>query len=654
MDTREIISFYLDNGVLISPELSSDIQDVILPRDTEFTVINKDILDIILRKITINIPDLEKAIVLKEKHHDPKVYNRFLEFVKESSSPTVIRPNIINTVSTAVIDEPVSSAAFDRKVKKPDDRPVENMIDDTVGSAPMVDSPSIDSTDSTSSSLKTLRNAANAIIDEKDRLSREEFMRKNKIRIVSNYTKKAHKWFVQDFVGLYNARYRELEKILRARTELQNLTSISRINGKSERENIALIGLVYEKAVTKAGNLMFTVEDPTGFVKVVVNHKKEDLFKLAEEIQLDEMIGVTGMCDQIVFANNILIPDVPLTKELKKSPEEGYFVLIADTQVGNKLFLEKEFKKLLAWLNGEIGNDRQREVASKVKYIFIAGDLVEGVGIYPDQEYDLAIIDIRKQYEAVADLLKEIPAHIPIIFCLGNHDVGRMSEPQPPLTGEYAQPLLDLPNVISLSNPSTINIYAQPEKGFEGLDVMLYHGGSFFYILNNVLSIRRNGAYKRSDLVMKYILQRRHLAPTHTSTLYIPDPKADPLVIDKVPDFLFSGHIHRATVNNYRNVTCINASCWSSKSPEQERRGLEPQPARAFIIDMQTREVKIMNFLSKEEQEKESADANGVKEPLVDPAQEPAKEIAKENVKEDVKDPLNGTEVANAAEVKNG
>jgi len=592
MDEKEIIDFCMDNDILVSPELLSDIKNIILPSSTKFSVINKDILDILKNKININIEDIENALVLKEKNHNSKLYDKFVEYLRDVPENKRINTNI---------DKNMNKTAFEQNTRED--------TQDTRGEADIIAAPKSEislSNLETASSENRFEKSSPGKSQSFQHILDEDFLKKNRIRIVSNYTKKAHKWSVADFVKLYNARYKELEKILRARTELQSLTSISRINGKSERENVALIGFVYEKAVTKAGNLMLTIEDPTGFVKVVVNHNKEELFKLAEEIQLDEIIGVTGMCDHIVFANNIFIPDISLTKELKKSPDEGYFVLIADTQVGNKLFLGKEFEKFIAWLNGEIGNDKQRDVASKVKYIFMAGDVVEGVGIYPDQEYDLAIIDIYKQYEAAADLFKQIPSHIPIMFCLGNHDVGRMSEPQPPLTSEYAKPLLDLPNIIPLSNPSTVNIFAQPDKGFDGFDVMLYHGGSFFYYINNVLSIRRNGSYKRSDLVMKYLLQRRHLAPTHTSTLYIPDPDKDPLVIDKVPDFFFSGHIHRSTVNNYRNVTCINASCWTAKSSEQERRGLEPQPARAFIIDMQTREVKIMNFLSKEEQEKES------------------------------------------------
>jgi DNA polymerase II small subunit len=94
-------------------------------------------------------------------------------------------------------------------------------------------------------------------------------------------------------------------------------------------------------------------------------------------------------------------------------------------------------------------------------------------------------------------------------------------------------------------------------------------------------------------------LQRRHLAPTHASVTYIPG-KRDPLVIRRVPDFFITGHVHRVTVSNYRNITLINSSCWSEISEDQIKRGLEPQPARLPVVNLKTREVKIMNFYKKE------------------------------------------------------
>jgi len=597
MDNSEIIEFYIDNDILVSPDILDTIKDIPLILNTKFIVLGKDTREIISAKKNIVVEDFEKALVLKEKHKDTRLYSRFIEYLSLSPehSSIIKKTDIVkdkhSTIDTNNLDEnilTVNDVVIDTNTVSKKQALYHDVVSSRISADMKISG--------------ELTNSSKSI-----NLSREEYFNKNKIKIISSYNTKVRKWSVHDFVSLYTVRFKELEKILHSRQELQSLTSISRINGKKERENVAIIGVVYDKSLTKTGNIMLTLEDPTGMIKAVVNKNKEELFRLAEEIQLDETIGITGMCDQIVFVNSILLPDIPLTKELKKSPDEGYFVVIADPEPGSKLFLDKEFDKLILWLNGEVGSEKQREVASKVKYIFIAGDLVNGVGIYPGQEFDLNILDIREQYTALANLLKQIPSNIPIFICPGNHDVGRISEPQPAIDEEYAADLVSMPNIVSLSNPSTVNIYAQPENNFDGFDVMFYHGYSFIYYSENVPLIRKAGGQKRPDMIMKYLLQRRHLAPSHTSTLYIPDPKSDPLVIDKVPDFLLTGHVHRAMVSNYKNVTCINASCWNDQSEEQERRGLEAQPARAFIVDMHTREVKIMNFMPKEEQEKEQS-----------------------------------------------
>lgn len=603
MDKQQIIKFYLENNILLSPELL-DYLDKPFPLNTKFSVLNKDALLVIENNIPINLVDYERAVVLKEKNYNKRLYEKFREYIISNlktkidiKSENKKEKEVLKEQASELKEQDTSKDAADKK--EADKKAVVSKSEESVILENHVVEKDVE---------KESVNATKKILEETEEIPeselasyKEKLLSDNRIKIISDYNEKNKKRSVQDFVSMFNSRYKELEKILRSRQELQNLTSISRINSKKERENVALIGIVYDKQVSKKNNIILTLEDQTGTVKVVVNQSKEDLFALVQEIQLDETIGVTGTYDNLVFANSILLPDIPLTKELKKSPEEGYFVVISDLQVGNKLFLEDEFKKFLQWLNGEVGSDAQKDIASKVKYLFLVGDLAEGVGIYPDQEYDLKIIDVYDQYKKVAEYLKDVK--IPIIICPGNHDVGRLSEPQPGFKDEYSKAVWMRPNIICVSNPSMVNIFSSDT--FEGFNVLMYHGGSFFYYFNNVPAIRQNGGVTRSDLVMKYLLQRRHLAPSHTSTVYIPDANKDPLVLDKIPDFFFSGHVHRSTVNNYRNVTCINASCWVAKTEEQERRGLEPQPARAFIVNMQTREVKIMNFLSKEEIEKQ-------------------------------------------------
>ncbi len=420
-------------------------------------------------------------------------------------------------------------------------------------------------------------------------------VKEEKIKIIQSYEEDSKKRNIQDFVQYFNARYKSIEKILRQRPDLKNITTINRIINKRDREQISLIGMVTTKRTTKNKNLILTLEDQTGIINVLVNQNKPEIFNEAKSIVLDEILGINGVNgNNIVFANKIFWPEVSM-KELKKSPDEAYAIFLSDLHVGSTNFLPEAFDKFIKWINQKVGNEKQKEIASKVQYIFIVGDLVDGCGIYPEQDSELNIKDIYQQYEECAKLLSQIPSKIPLIICPGNHDAMRIAEPQPALYRDFAKPIYNLPNIISLSNPSLVNIHSS-EK-FSGFDVLLYHGYSFDYFVANVDSIRNNGGYNRADLIMKFLLKRRHLAPTHTSTLYIPDTTQDPLVISKVPDFFITGHIHKSIAANYKNITLVSGSCWQSKTSFQEKVGHNPEPGRVPIVNLKTREIKILKFI---------------------------------------------------------
>jgi DNA polymerase II small subunit len=233
-------------------------------------------------------------------------------------------------------------------------------------------------------------------------------------------------------------------------------------------------------------------------------------------------------------------------------------------------------------------------MAEKAKYLFISGDLVDGVGIYPGQEEDLDITDIYRQYERCAELLSKVPRRINIIACPGNHDAMRLSEPQPKFYTDFSKALYSLPNLTMVSNPGIVNIHSSEE--FSGFNVLMYHGYSMNYLVREVESIRSNGGYLRSDLLMRFLLSRRHLAPSHGSALYIADTKKDPLVIEKIPDILLVGDIHYSMVSSYKNVTTICGSCFQSSTAFQEKLGHKPEPSRVAVVNLQTRNVKILKF----------------------------------------------------------
>ncbi len=461
------------------------------------------------------------------------------------------------------------------------------------------------------------------------------------VEFLFHYIKPSKKREVKSFVSYFNKRYQSIKTILQNRQELENVTSISRLQtqrkqnnfltgkynklgGEGEnkvwdrdrpaQERVAIIGMIKEKRETANNNLIFVLEDPTGFINVLVTKNKPDLYNLAKQCVPDEVIAVVGMLgDNIIFANNILLPDVPLNKELKKAPDEVYAIFLSDIHVGSKQFLPEEFERFLLWLNGDVGSPKHHEIAKKVQYLFIVGDVVDGVGVYPSQQQELIIKDIYQQYEELARYLKRIPSRIQIILAPGNHDAVRLEEPQPPLHKEFARPLYGWPNLHLVSNPAMVNIHKS--KDFPGFDVLVYHGYSFDHYIATVDHIRENGGYDRADLVMKFLLQRRHLSPSHSAAIYIPDDEEDPLVLSKVPDIFASGHLHKAAIAHYRNVTLLCSSCWQGLTPFQEKMGHKPEPARVPIINLQTRQCMMLNFEKHQEDEKEQAKEQAKEDP---------------------------------------
>jgi len=423
---------------------------------------------------------------------------------------------------------------------------------------------------------------------------REEAQLKD-VQIISSFKgTETKKMDVSSFVGYFNTRYKLIERLLRGRPELQNLSSIIRVKDRQFSNNVSVIGIVNEKRETKNKNIMVTLEDATGQQRVIINKNRSDLFNEAKDIVTDEVIGINGSYNKkMLFANSVIIPDIP-SLNLKKSTHEEYLAGMSDLHFGSKQFMHDEFNRFLSWVNLETGNQKQKKIAEKLKYILIAGDIVDGVGVYNNQHLELNILDLKDQYKECAKLLSEIPEHINIVISPGNHDAVRMAEPQPPLNNQFTQPLTKLKNVLLVSNPATVKIGAK--DGFSGFNCLLYHGYSFDYYVANVDSVRLNGGYERADLIMKFLLKRRHLAPAHTSTLITPTPDNDALFIDPVPDFFMAGHIHRTSVSNYKSTTLINGSCWQSMTSFQERLGHTPQPARLPLINLKTRDATIINF----------------------------------------------------------
>ncbi|MBU0760279.1 MAG: metallophosphoesterase [Nanoarchaeota archaeon] len=398
---------------------------------------------------------------------------------------------------------------------------------------------------------------------------------------------------VKDFVGHFRARFHQLQRILMARPELQkNLVSINKIS--SDRTSLSIIGIVTEKRITKNKNLIITFEDLTGEIKALVKFDREEIFEKAEELQLDDIVGVKASGNRdILFVQDVFFPDA-FVPEKTKFEEDFSIAFLSDFHTGSGKHLEKSVGKFLDWINSE------DETAKKIKYIFFVGDSVDGVGIFPGQENELTLKSMEEQYELFASYLKKIPKRITMFLCPGQHDATWVAEPQPIISKKYAPQLYELENLVLLTNPAMVKLL-EKEKEFK---VLMYHGASVHVLINEIKELRELKAAKCPAKAVKHLLKRRHLAPSHgvsASIVYTPNGEFDPLVISEVPDVLTTGEMHRADIENYNGVLIIANSCWQAQTSFEEKVGNVPDPCKVPVLNLKTRELKIFDFRDESE-----------------------------------------------------
>lgn len=397
-------------------------------------------------------------------------------------------------------------------------------------------------------------------------------------------TKTYKKLEVSDFTNNFKSRFQQLQRILMQRSELNGLMSISKIS--SNRQTLCIIGMLKDKKVTKNKNIILHLEDLTGEIQCLVRSDKGDVFNKANELQLDDVVAIKASGNRdMLFINEIYFPDAFIS-EKKRFEEEANIAFLSDVHAGSDRHLGKSFLKFLDWINSE------HEDAKKVKYIFFSGDNVDGVGIFPGQENVLSLKSMKEQYHLLASYLKQIPKNITIFMCPGQHDAVRVAEPQPLIDRRYAQELYEIENLVLVTNPTLVQL-TEKHRDFK---VLMYHGASIHNFINEIPELREIKAHKSPAKAVKHMLKRRHLAPTHSSVVYIPNEDKDPLVISEVPDILCTGEVHRLDIESYNGVLIITGSCWQSQTPFEEKVGNIPDPCKVPLFNLRTREIKILDF----------------------------------------------------------
>jgi DNA polymerase II small subunit len=392
-----------------------------------------------------------------------------------------------------------------------------------------------------------------------------------------------------DFTKLFVDRYSSLRKILRnQRRELANAIPINRVK-KSGVKDIQIVGIVKDVRTTTNGHRLIELEDETDIATCIALKNNRETLQMANEVVLDEIVGIRGQLSKngdLIVIRSVVYPDISIQNERHKADVPVFVAFLSDIHVGSKQFMETEWQAFLRWINGEMGNSRQRDVAGKIKYVVIPGDVVDGIGIYPEQDKELSIVDVYRQYEALAEQLSLIPDRISMIMQPGNHDAVRPAEPQPTFEKEI-QNLFSGMNMTFVGNPCYFSLH--------GVEVLAYHGQSLLDYATNIQHLKYNEPVE----TMKVMLRKHHLAPTYGGYTPLAPEHLDYMVIDKIPDIFVTGHVHLAQISDYRGVTLMNASSWQAQTSYQKMLNFIPDSAKLPIVDLKTGNVTMMDFSKK-------------------------------------------------------
>lgn len=405
---------------------------------------------------------------------------------------------------------------------------------------------------------------------------------------------------IGDMRDYFRDRFEKLRKLLLKRPDCSGATTIeqAKIRVNSSENKVKVIGMVLDRkemsskskskiSDTSANSISIEFDDLESTINVIFSGKNEKLIKKATRITSDQVICVEGFIteENVLIASNCFWPDLPFHPKKEHNVPPLSVVFLSDTHIGSKYFLKEKFEAFLDWLHGEAGSEPQKALAKSVKYIIIAGDLIEGIGVYPNQEKNLAIIDISEQYNLAANYLKRIPKHIKVIIIpAGPHDAVRKAYPQPALKKKYANALYPLENVILLGNPAQLKLH--------GVNILVFHGDS----LDDLIHVIPGLSYQKPAEIMKELIVSRHLTPLYGFSTWIVPEKEDWMVIDDIPEILHCGHTHVSDFKEYKGVILLNSGTFQAETDYQQSLGIKPTPGKIPMINLQTLKVKFLQF----------------------------------------------------------
>jgi DNA polymerase II small subunit len=405
------------------------------------------------------------------------------------------------------------------------------------------------------------------------------------IEILNTYTSvKKGIGGIEGFHNVVKSRFKRLRALLESRPDGHGSLPLSLLTESHGNEPIKVSGMIRAVNRTKKGGLMLSLEDESGEGQCLI--PKEVLKNYVP--LLDTMILVTGQAtESFLIAEEIAQPDIPTNFKSNYTDFPLFAVLLSDIHIGSKTFLEDCFFKVIEFFQGTSSAfpNSINQIVPFIKYILIAGDIVDGVGIYPGQEDDLCISDIRDQYEKCAELFLTIPDHIEIILIPGNHDATRLALPQPPIDKTFIDAFNQLPNVQFLGNPSSLKLH--------GVRFLLNHGRP----MDDTIPAVPGASFQNQKEVLIQLLKARHLGPIYGEKVpYAPETN-DFLVMEDIPDIWHTGHTHVNEKIVYRGVKVLNSGTFQKQTNWQKRVNINPSPGIVPFINLQTHDIIHLSFL---------------------------------------------------------
>lgn len=390
---------------------------------------------------------------------------------------------------------------------------------------------------------------------------------------------------IDDYLGYFRDRFIRMDRLLRHRIDVKSAATITDALKALPNAKLKIICMITEKRESKQRTILNLEDLEANVIALIPRNASEDLQKKVRMLLLDQVVclSVVKTRSNLVIVEDIILPDVP-QRTPHKATTPVYAVLTSDLHIGSTKFQREVFNRFLLWLNGKFGNSAMQEIASKVKYVIIAGDIVDGIGIYPNQSKELSIRNINKQYQLAAKYFEQIPDYIEVIVTPGNHDSPRKSLPQPAISNDMLMSLQDVRKVHSLGNPCLVSIH--------GVEVLVYHGRSIDDLNSRITGLDND----HPERAMKLLLQCRHLAPMYGGKTLLSPERRDPLVIERVPDIFHAGHIHALGHTNYRGVLVVNSGGWQEQTEYMRKLGFVPTPGKVPVVNLQTLELMTIPF----------------------------------------------------------